>query len=62
MLTELVARTRQHFAAPHTWIWEKLPAERPPSIAPSPVASRLARRVRDAFDPDHILNPGIFGA
>ncbi|HEX2779635.1 MAG TPA: FAD-linked oxidase C-terminal domain-containing protein, partial [Gemmatimonadaceae bacterium] len=61
VLTELVARTRQHFAAPRTWIWEKLPREGAPTRADSPVSDRLSRRTRDAFDPDRVLNPGIFG-
>ncbi|NUQ20268.1 MAG: hypothetical protein HOQ09_04835, partial [Gemmatimonadaceae bacterium] len=61
VLTALIARTRAHFAAPRTWIWEKLPPERWGELAPSPTDDRLSRRTRDAFDPMHILNRGIFG-
>ena len=61
VLTALLTRARQHFAAPRTWIWEKLPATRWDELAPSATDDRLSRRVRDAFDPERILNPGILG-
>lgn len=31
-------------------------------LAPSPVSDPISRRVKEAFDPGNILNPGIFGA
>jgi hypothetical protein len=45
----------------HARICERLPAALWPRVAPSPVSHRLARDIRAAFDPAHILNPGIFG-
>jgi hypothetical protein len=60
-LRHAVGRARRHPSAPLTWIWERLPADQWPALAPSPVGSRLARRTRDSFDPAHILNPGILG-
>lgn len=44
-----------------TTIWERLPADRWAAVAPA-LASPLARRIRAAFDPDELLNPGILGA
>jgi transcription initiation factor TFIID subunit TAF12 len=31
-------------------------------LAPSPVSDPISRRVKEAFDPGNVLNPGIFGA
>ncbi|HUF28123.1 MAG TPA: FAD-binding protein [Gemmatimonadaceae bacterium] len=42
-------------------IGERLPGELWSRIAPSMVDDRLSRGVREAFDPDRILNPGILG-
>jgi glycolate dehydrogenase FAD-binding subunit len=42
-------------------IFERLPASLWPTLAPSPTADRLSRRVKDSFDPHHLLNPGILG-
>lgn len=42
-------------------IFERLPASLWSSLAPSPVTDRLSRGVRAAFDPHHMLNPGILG-
>jgi glycolate oxidase FAD binding subunit len=42
-------------------IFERLPAAVWPTLAPTRVDDPLARRVRDAFDPDRILNRGILG-
>jgi glycolate oxidase FAD binding subunit len=42
-------------------IFERLPAPLWPRLAPGPADDRLSRRVRDAFDPYRLLNPGIFG-
>ena len=56
---------------PHAWlppfsgtrIFERLPAPLWPTLAPSPVADRLSRSVKQAYDPRGILNPGkIFSA
>ena len=60
-LRQAVGRARRHQAAPLTWIWERLPAGHWPELAPSAVTTRLSRRTRDAFDPDHILNRGVLG-
>lgn len=40
---------------------ERLPGSLWPVIAPSEVDDRLSRAVRQAFDPDYLLNPGIMG-
>ena len=42
-------------------IFERLPAELWPTLAPAAVADRLSRGIRDAFDPHRLLNPGILG-
>jgi glycolate oxidase FAD binding subunit len=47
--------------ARETRIFERLPASEWQSLAPSAVADKLSRGVRDAFDPDRLLNPGILG-
>lgn len=47
--------------APTTVIFERLPATLWPELAPSAATDRLSRGVRAAFDPCHILNPGILG-
>jgi FAD/FMN-containing dehydrogenase len=38
-----------------------MPAELWPLCVPSPLSSPLAARVKAAFDPSRILNPGILG-
>ncbi len=60
-LRRAVGRARRHPSAALTWVWERLPAEQWSELAPSPVMTHLGRRTRDAFDPDRILNRGIFG-
>jgi FAD/FMN-containing dehydrogenase len=42
-------------------IFEKLPADVWPLVSPTVVNDGLSRRVKDAFDPFNILNPGILG-
>lgn len=44
-----------------TIIFEKLPAEIWPVVAPSVVADPLSRGIKKAYDPLNILNPGILG-
>jgi FAD/FMN-containing dehydrogenase len=44
-----------------TRVFERLPASEWRSLAPSAVADKLSRGVREAFDPDRLLNPGILG-
>jgi FAD/FMN-containing dehydrogenase len=40
---------------------ERLPAPLWASLIPAAATDDLSRGIRAAFDPDHILNPGIFG-
>jgi FAD/FMN-containing dehydrogenase len=40
---------------------ERLPAPLWPALMPSAASDPLSVGVRRAFDPDHLLNPGIFG-
>jgi glycolate oxidase FAD binding subunit len=40
---------------------ERLPPALWPALMPAAAADPLSVRVRGAFDPDHLLNPGIFG-
>jgi len=42
-------------------IFEKLPADVWPLVSPTVVNDGLSRRVKEAFDPSNILNPGILG-
>jgi len=42
-------------------IFEKLPAEVWADVSPSVVADPLSQRIRKAYDPHRILNPGILG-
>ncbi len=42
-------------------IFERLPADLWKEVSPSVVADELSQRVKRAFDPHHILNPGILG-
>ncbi|MFN2636387.1 MAG: FAD-binding oxidoreductase [Gemmatimonadaceae bacterium] len=42
-------------------VFEKLPAEVWPIVAPSVVANPLSRGIKKAYDPHRILNPGILG-
>jgi glycolate oxidase FAD binding subunit len=44
-----------------TRIFERLPAELWPALAPTPVGDHLSRGVKRAYDPHHLLNPGILG-
>jgi FAD/FMN-containing dehydrogenase len=44
-----------------TTVGERLPASAWPLLCPSAVEDRLSRGVRQAFDPDHLLNRGILG-
>jgi glycolate oxidase FAD binding subunit len=44
-----------------TCIAERLPAPVWPALMPAAAADPLSVGVRNAFDPDHLLNPGIFG-
>jgi FAD/FMN-containing dehydrogenase len=42
-------------------IFERLPVALWPTLAPSPTADPLSRRIKQSFDPHHLLNPGILG-
>ncbi|HJP59996.1 MAG TPA: hypothetical protein VJ865_08350, partial [Gemmatimonadaceae bacterium] len=42
-------------------VFEKLPAELWPGVSASVVADPLSQRVKRAYDPHNILNPGILG-
>lgn len=42
-------------------IFERLPADLWGELAPSPVADRLSRSVKERFDPSRVLNPGLLG-
>ena len=42
-------------------VYETLPAEVWPEVSPSVVSDRLSQRVKKAYDPHNILNPGILG-
>jgi glycolate oxidase FAD binding subunit len=44
-----------------TMVAERLPAPLWASFVPAAATDDLSRGIRAAFDPDHILNPGIFG-
>jgi glycolate oxidase FAD binding subunit len=44
-----------------TRVFERLPPALWTATAPSPADDRLSRRIRDAFDPARILNPGVLG-
>ena len=50
---------------PGTVIFERLPAALWPTLSPSALprgtAGELMRKVKDAYDPHHLLNPGIMG-
>jgi glycolate oxidase FAD binding subunit len=44
-----------------TRVFERLPARLWPVLAPTRTAQRLSAGIREAFDPKHIMNPGILG-
>ena len=44
-----------------TRVFERLPAPLWDTLAPPAVTDRISRGIRSAFDPDHLLNPGILG-
>ena len=44
-----------------TRIYERLPAALWPVLAPTAMHGAIDRGIRAAFDPHHLLNPGIFG-
>ena len=44
-----------------TRIYERLPSALWPALAPTPMHSAIDRGVKAAFDPHHLLNPGILG-
>lgn len=50
---------------PGTRIFERLPASLWPTLSPTALppgtAGELMRKVKDAYDPHHLLNPGIMG-
>ena len=44
-----------------TMVAERLPAPLWRSLVPGAASDALSRGIRDAFDPDHLMNPGILG-
>ncbi|MGQ0640409.1 MAG: FAD-binding oxidoreductase [Gemmatimonadaceae bacterium] len=58
---DLAERLARPARVPCACVCEALPAELWPRVAPSAADTPLARRVRDAFDPERRLNPGILG-
>lgn len=44
-----------------TVIFERLPRDAWNALSPTVIGDRLAQRVKNAFDPSNILNPGILG-
>jgi hypothetical protein len=42
-------------------VFERLPAELWPQVSPSVVSDALSKGIRNAYDPHHVLNPGILG-
>ena len=44
-----------------TVIFERLPADAWSTLSPTVVGDRLSQRLKKAFDPSNILNPGILG-
>jgi hypothetical protein len=44
-----------------TRIYERVPTALWPALAPATMRGAIDRRVKAAFDPHHLLNPGIFG-
>jgi FAD/FMN-containing dehydrogenase len=45
----------------HQVIGERLPHDAWRAL-PAPTSDTISTRIRDAFDPDRIMNSGIFGA
>ncbi|MEP6507933.1 MAG: FAD-binding oxidoreductase [Gemmatimonadales bacterium] len=44
-----------------TLVWERMPRELWPLISPTVIGDRISQRIKSAFDPRNILNPGILG-
>lgn len=44
-----------------SFVAERLPPSLWASLVPAAASDNLSRGIRAAFDPDHIMNPGIFG-
>jgi hypothetical protein len=44
-----------------TVIYERLRSDLWQSLSPSVVSDRISQRVKEAFDPFNLLNPGILG-
>jgi glycolate oxidase FAD binding subunit len=58
-----VERVHRSLSTPFvgTRVFERLPAALWALVAPSAVADGLSRRIKRAFDPANVLNPGILG-
>lgn len=59
--SEASLRATLEIAFDGTRIYERLPVTLWPALAPTAMRGAIDRGVKAAFDPHHLLNPGIFG-
>jgi glycolate oxidase FAD binding subunit len=60
-VSEASLRAALEIAFDGTRIYERLPVTLWPTLAPTAMHGAIDRGVKAAFDPHHLLNPGIFG-